>query len=80
MKIMRISLIYDCISSALQNTTSYITTYMSANSSTWKNASSTSSSYSFTTKASYNGRSIRCKVTDKYGNTVQSKTVKLTVK
>ena len=54
--------------------------YKSADSSTWKNASSTSSSYSPTVKASHDGRKFRCVVTDKYGNTVKTKTVKLTVK
>ena len=54
--------------------------YKKSGSSTWSNASSTSTTYSFTMKESYDGRSIRCKVKDAYGNTVTSNAVKLTLK
>ena len=53
--------------------------YKKSGSSTWTKASTTKSTYSFTMKESYNGRQIRCKVTDKYGKTVTSSTAKLTL-
>ena len=51
--------------------------YKKSESSTWTNASSTSRTYSFTMKESYDGRSIRCKVKDAYDNMVTSNSVKL---
>ena len=53
--------------------------YKKAGSDTWKNASSTSDTYSLTVKSSHDGRKFRCKITDAYGNTVKTKTVTLTL-
>ena len=53
--------------------------YRNAGSSTWNKASSTSTTYSTTAKASRDGREIRCLVKDKYGNEKYTKTVKLNV-
>ena len=47
--------------------------------STWKNASSTSATYSTTAKASRDGRKIRCLVKDKHGYEKYTNTVKLNV-
>ena len=51
--------------------------YKKPGSDTWTTSSQTSTTYSFTMKESYDGRSIRCLVKDAYGNEVTSDTVSL---
>ncbi|MBQ4397325.1 MAG: leucine-rich repeat protein [Clostridia bacterium] len=48
---------------------------LSDDGSTWRNSSVKTASYSTTLSAKNNGRSLRCLVTDKYGNTLISKVV-----
>ena len=54
--------------------------YRNAGTTTWKAASSTSSSYTFDVTTARDGRQIYCKITDAYGKTVESNTVKISVK
>ncbi len=53
--------------------------YRNAGSSEWKKASSTGSSYTFDVTAARDGRQIRCKITDANGNSLYTRTAKLTV-
>ncbi len=53
--------------------------YKKPGSKTWSKSSNKTDTYSFTMKESYDGRQIRCKVTDAYGNTVTSNAAKLSL-
>ena len=54
--------------------------YRSPNSSTFKKSSKTSATYTTTLKESYSGRYLYCVIKDKYGNAVQTDTVRLLAK
>ena len=54
--------------------------YQNPGEDTWKECSGTEATYSLKATTARNGRSLRCEITDAYGNTVTTKTVKLTVK
>ena len=51
--------------------------FKNAGSTTWSKSSLTGNSYYVTAKSTTNGRQVYCKITDKYGTTVQSNTVTL---
>ena len=53
--------------------------YRNAGTTTWKEGSSTTSSYSLVMKAERDGREIYCKITDANGNTVKTNKVKMTM-
>ena len=53
--------------------------YKSASATSWSNSSNKTARYSFSMRDTYNGRSIRCDVTDKHGNTEESDVVTVTL-
>ena len=54
--------------------------YKDPGDSDWTRSSSTSDTYSTQMKSSRNGRQVRCVITDKYGNTVTTNIVAMTMK
>ena len=53
--------------------------YKDADDSSWKKSSSTKSTYTLEVKESRDGRKVKCRVKDAYGDSKDSNTAKLTV-